>query len=107
MSLPWPRARGQEQQRQSRFRLFPRSNVYVETLFDQTKQEMERETRRSIAPTVSLPWPRARGQEQQRQSRFRLFPPSNVYVETLFDQTKQEMERETRLELATSTLARW
>ena len=63
--------------------------------------------RRGNPPVLKLRRPPTRGQAQQRQSRFRLFPRNNVDVATAFDQKKGKLERETRLELATSTLARW
>ena len=61
LKLRRPPTRGQAQKRLSRFRLVQRNNVDVATAFDQKKGKLERETRRSIAPTVSSPWPRARG----------------------------------------------
>ena len=39
---------------------------------DSIRGEVERETRRSTAPTVAVPWTRARGQDLHRQSRFPL-----------------------------------
>jgi hypothetical protein len=42
---------------------------------------MERETRRSIAPTVAVPWARARGQDLHQQSRFPLSLRNSAYVE--------------------------
>ena len=42
---------------------------------------MERKTRRSIAPTVAVPWARTRGQDLHRQSRFPLSLRNRAYVE--------------------------
>jgi hypothetical protein len=41
--------------------------------------KVERETRRSTAPTVAVPWARARGQDLHRQSRFPAMLRSTTY----------------------------
>ena len=47
--------------------------------------------RRGNPPVVKLRRPPTRGQAQQRQSRFRLFPRNNVDVATAFDQKKGKL----------------
>ena len=44
--------------------------------------KVERETRRSTAPTVAVPWARARGQDPHRQSHFPAMLRSITYVVT-------------------------
>ena len=68
----------------------------------------EKVVQRRTAPTVAVRWARARGQDLHRQSRFPAMLRSTTYGVTNAEPRKKgEMERETRLELATSTLARW